>query len=81
MAVVRENPIPSVVGALVVGLAIGLLINTRSKEEEAAHTFKEWLEDTYEGIANRIPDARKHLPSEREIKRQACALGNKLRFW
>jgi len=41
----RENPVPTVLGALVLGLAIGLAIRYSSREEEPTLTVKRALRE------------------------------------
>lgn len=41
----RENPVPTVLGALALGLAIGLAIRYSSRPEEPAVTFKRALKE------------------------------------
>lgn len=80
---VRENPIPTVIGALVIGLALGALLCPRSRREpDPVQSAREWLEDAMEEISNRIPKAKKQAYNAQScISDHVQDLGKKLKFW
>lgn len=46
----RENPVPIVIGALVAGLAIGMLIRTPSREASKLDQLKDQLEEAEDNL-------------------------------
>jgi uncharacterized protein YjbJ (UPF0337 family) len=60
----RANPIPVILGALVLGGALGaLLIPRRRKEPDPVQAVREWLEKTLEDFSKQWPKVRKQAHS------------------
>ncbi len=83
---VKENPLPSVLGALLIGAAIGALVIRREREQEAdkLHTALQWIEDTYSHLADKIPQQKKRFFSCNQpssLLEQAQDMGKKLKWW
>ena len=82
---VRENPIPIVIGALVMGAAIGSLLIRRERQEETdkLRSALQWIEDTYSQFADKIPQPKKRFfaYSQPSILEQAQDMGKKLKWW
>lgn len=81
---VKKNPLPAVLGAFVVGAALGALVLRREREEETdkLKSALHWLEERYSDLADRVPkkgffscDAKSGLLD------QAQDLGKKLKWW
>ena len=63
----RENPIPLVLLALVLGALLGALLNRRErKQKDAAQVAKEWLQAAYEQLAEKLPQLAEKLPQPRK---------------
>ena len=82
---VKENPIPVVIGALVLGAAIGSMVIRREKQEETdkLRSALQWIEDTYSQLADKIPQPKKSFfaSSPPSILEQAQEVGKKLKWW
>ena len=82
---VRENPVPTIVGAFLLGGALGALLagcSCSRREPEPVHGAREWLESTLHEIANRIPKAKKQACNFQDtVVDQAQEIGKKFRFW
>ena len=78
-------PYATVVGAAVVGVAIGFLIGRKYQEEEWEwRNGRRWLEDAYAEAADRL--SRSRLAEEApkaidSVRQKACHVGDKLKFW
>ena len=82
---VKENPIPVVLGAFVIGAVLGSLVVRREREVEVdkLRTAVNWLEDTYSQLADKIPQTKKRFFSETApgLLEQAQDVGKKLKWW
>lgn len=80
---VRENPVPMVVGAFLLGGVVGaMLAGCGRREPEPAQGAREWLESTLHDIANKIPKAKKQACCIQDsLVDHAQELGRKFRFW
>ncbi len=79
---VRDNPLPSVFAAFVVGLLVGLLIG---KHESRPTTWKSGVRDWWGSCSDNLPSARdvsKSVASqEAALRRGADKLRKKLHLW
>lgn len=80
---VRENPVPVIVGALLLGAGIGYLLSQREKEEkDTAQAARDLLEIAYNEVAEKIPSLKKrYAEGQANLIDQAQSLGNKLKWW
>lgn len=80
---VRENPVPAILGAFLLGGALGaILASCNRREAEPPHGAREWLESTLQEISNRLPRAKKQVCGIQDsIVDQAQEIGRKFRFW
>ena len=77
---VRENSLAVIVGALLLGIIVGVLLAPRPrKEPDAVQTVRDWLEGTREDFAKRWPQAKKQAKAiQEDIVDQAQTVGKKL---
>ena len=81
---VKENPLPVVFGALLVGVALGSLVGRREEEElDRLQSARRWIEDAYSNLADRIPQPKKSFFScaQPGLFEQAQDFGKKLKWW
>jgi ElaB/YqjD/DUF883 family membrane-anchored ribosome-binding protein len=80
---VRENPIPIIVGAFLLGAGLGYLLSQREKEEkDTAQAARELLEIAYHEVADKIPALKKrYTDGQANLIDQAQNLGQKLKWW
>jgi len=80
---VRENPVPVIVGALLLGAGIGYLLSQREKEEkDTAQAARDLLEIAYNEVAEKIPSLKKrYAEGQANLIDQAQSLGSKLKWW
>ncbi len=78
----RANPIPVVLGALLIGVTVGMLCTRRDpKPQDAAKMARDLMEDAFAQITDRLPRL-KHLETYPDNLRSKVAdLGRKLRWW
>ena len=76
----RANPIPVLLGALVLGVALGaLLTSRRRKEPDPVHAVRDWLEKTLEDFSKQWPKVKKQAYSiQEDLVSEAENLGKKL---
>ena len=76
----RANTIPVVLGALVLGVALGaLLTSRRRKEPDPVHAVRDWLEKTLEDFSKQWPKVKKQAYSiQEDLVSEAENLGKKL---
>jgi len=78
----QENPIPVVLGALLIGVFVGLLcVRREAKPKDAAHIARELVEDAFSQIADRLPGFRRREACPGALRAQCSNLGRKLRWW
>ena len=80
---VRENKIAVILGAVLVGAALGaFLVSKRRKEPDAVQTVRDWLENTLEEFSKQWPKAKKQARSiQDDLAAQARGVSKKLHFW
>ena len=80
---VRENKIPVILGAVLVGAVLGaLLAPKRRKEAEAVQTVRDWLEKTQKEFSEQWPKAKKKARAiQDDLTAQAQGVSKKLHFW
>jgi len=80
---VRENKIAVILGAVLVGAALGaFLASKRRKEPDAVQTVRDWLENTLEEFSKQWPKAKKQARSiQDDLAAQARGVSKKLHFW
>lgn len=81
---VKENPLPVVFGALLVGVAVGSLVGRKEQEEtDRLHSAIQWIEDRYSQLADKIPQAKKSFftSAPPSFFEQAQDFGKKLKWW
>lgn len=80
---VKKNPIPVVLGAFLVGAAVGALVLRREREEETdkLKSALHWLEGRYSDLADRVPKKSFFSCDSSKILDQAQDLGKKLKWW
>lgn len=78
----KENPVPIILGALLIGVTVGILCGRREpKPKDASRMARELVEEAFSRVAERLP-ALKHLESCPDSLRGGFAnLGRKLRWW
>ena len=79
----RENPIPVILGALLIGAVLGALLRPPPrKEPDAAQAVRDWVEKTLEELAAKWPKAKEQARSiQDDLVDQAQDLRKKVRFW
>ena len=79
----KENPLPVVLGAFLIGAALGALVLRREREEEAdrLHAAVNWLEDRYSQLADKIPKKSFFACNPPGFLEQAQDMGKKLKWW
>ena len=77
---VRENSLAVIVGALLLGVIVGVLLAPRPrKQPDAVQTVRDWLEGTLDDFGKRWPQAKKQAQAiQEDIVDQAQTLGKKL---
>lgn len=80
---VRENPVPVILGAVLLGAGIGYLLSQREKEQkDTAQAARELLDIAYHEVAEKLPALKKRcLDGQANLIDQAQHLGNKLKWW
>lgn len=80
---VRENPVPVVLGALLVGTLLGLLLAPRERRpREASKIAREFIDTVYDEIAEKIPTLKKqYTTTKANLVEHAQDLGSKLKWW
>ena len=78
-----ENKIPIILGAILVGAALGaLLASKRRKEPDAVQTVRDWLEKTQKEFSKQWPKAKKQARAiQDDLTAQAQGVSKKLHFW
>lgn len=79
----RENQIPIILGAALVGAVLGaFLAPKRPKRPDAVQIVGDWLEKTLEQFSEQWPKAKRQARSiQDELAAQARGAGKKLHFW
>jgi hypothetical protein len=87
----RENPIPLILLALLVGALLGAFLSRRKKKpKDAVEAAKEWLEAAYAQLAEKLPPLAEKLPHAKKSSvawcqaaflDQAQQVGKKLKWW
>ena len=79
---VRENPVPVIVGALVVGAALGILLSRDRRQKDASEIARDLLETVYDDISEKLPKLRKQATATKDsLFDQVSDLSQKLRWW
>lgn len=80
---VRENKIPVLLGAVLVGAVLGaLLVPKRRKEPDTVQIVRDWLEKTLNEFSKQWPKAKKQARSiQDDLVVEAKCVGKKLHFW
>ena len=76
----RANPIPVILGALILGVALGALLTPRRRREpDPVHAVRDWLEKTLEDFSKQWPKVKKQAHSlQEDLVNEAENLGKKL---
>jgi hypothetical protein len=87
----RENPLPLIMLALVLGALIGAFLSRRErKQKDAVQAAKEWLETAYGQLAEKLPQLAEKLPQPKKASKSWCQaafldqaqqVGTKLKWW
>jgi hypothetical protein len=79
----RENPLLVVLGAFLIGAAVGALVVRQGREEETdrLHAAVDWLEDKYSQLADKIPKKSFFTCNTPGFLEQAQDMGKKLKWW
>ncbi len=80
----RENPLPLILLALVLGALVGAFLSRRErKQKDAVQAAKEWLETAYGQLAEKLPQPKKTTKSwcQAAFLDQAQQVGKKLKWW
>ena len=79
----RENKIPVLLGAVLVGAVLGaLLVPKRRKEPDTVQIVRDWLEKTLNEFSKQLPKAKKQARSiQDDLVVEAKCVGKKLHFW
>ncbi len=80
---ISENPIPIILGTLIVGAILGFLLRPAPrKEPDPAQAVRDWFEKALEDLIAKWPVTKKQLRSlQGEVADRAGGLQKKLRFW
>lgn len=79
---VRENPLPVILGAFVVGAALGALLARDRREKDASELARDLLDTVYSDLSDKIPKLRKQAVATKDnLIDQVQDLGQKLRWW
>jgi uncharacterized protein YjbJ (UPF0337 family) len=76
----RANPIPVILGALILGVALGALLTPRRRREpDPVHAIRDWLEKTLEDFSKQWPKVKKQAHAfQEDLVNEAENLGKKL---
>jgi len=79
----RENQIPIILGALLIGAVLGALLRPPPrKEPDTVQAVRDWLEKTLEELHAKWPKAKEQARSiQDDLIDQAQDLRKKLNFW
>ena len=79
----RENPIPVILGVLLIGVALGALLRPPPrKEPDAVEAVRDWLEKTLEDLSAKWPKAKKQARAiQDDVLGQAQDIRKKLSLW
>ena len=87
----RENPLPLIMLALVLGALLGAFLSRRErKQKDAVQAAKEWLESAYEQLTEKLPQLAEKLPQPKKATKSWCQAafldqaqqaGKKLKWW
>lgn len=78
----QENPIPIVLGALLIGVTVGMLCVRRNpKPKDASQVARELVEEAFAQIADRLPRLKRLEKCPDTLRSQCENLGRKLRWW
>jgi len=80
---VKENPLPVIVGAFLLGALLGAFLSRReAAPPEKAHALRDWLEDTQAQLTDTIQHCAKDIFSNGQEKLdKAIEASRKLKFW
>ena len=80
---VKENPVPIIVGALLVGAVLGVLLSQRDrKEKDTVQAARDLVETAYSELLEKLPKLKKHYSdTQSHLLEQAQDLGSKLKWW
>jgi hypothetical protein len=78
-----ENPIPIIVGTLIVGAILVILLRPAPrKEPEPLEAVREWFEKAWEELLAKLPLSKKQLRSLKgEVADRAGGLQKRFCFW
>lgn len=87
----RENPLPLVLLALVLGALVGAFLSRRErKQKDAVQVAKEWIESALGQLTEKLPQIAEKLPQPKKptiswcpaaFLDQAQQVGKKLKCW
>lgn len=79
----RDNPIPVILGVLLIGAALGALLRPPPrKEPDPVEAVRDWLEKTLADVSAKWPKAKKQARAiQDDLLGQAQDVRKKLSFW
>ena len=79
----RDNPIPVILGVLLIGAALGALLRPPPrKDPDPVEAVRDWLEKTLADLSAKWPKAKKQARAiQDDLLSQAQDVRKKLNFW
>lgn len=78
----KENPLPIIAGALLIGVTVGVLCGRREpKPKDASQMARELVEEAFARVADRLPALKRLDACPESLRGGLSSLGRKLRWW